>query len=146
MEKNLKQRLDDLQQAYPTVSVRLWCMDEHRLGLKPIHRRAWFPWWVMPIAPFRWRFEWCWVYGFVEPHSGQTDWWLLPRANSICLSKVLEAVAKANGIDAEHPVLLVLDQARAYYSEVAATTRFVSRVFATLLTRATACRTVMVSS
>jgi hypothetical protein len=30
-----------LKEAHPTAKVELWCEDEHRLGLKPILRRAW---------------------------------------------------------------------------------------------------------
>ena len=32
-----------LKETYPTAKVELWCEDEHRLGLKPILRRAWSP-------------------------------------------------------------------------------------------------------
>ena len=112
MEKKLHKDYQELSQAHPQQKVRLWSMDEHRIGLKPIHRRAWFPWWVVPTAKFKWCFEWLWVYGFVEPNKGETDWWLLPRVNHESFSKVLEAFARSNGVDREHPAILVLDQAR----------------------------------
>lgn len=111
MEKNLQQRHAQLQQAYPQVEVPLWTMDEHRVGLKSVQRRAWFPWWLVPTAPFAWRFQWCWVYGFVRPDTGETDWWLLPKVSAVVFSQVLAAFAQTYGIDPHHPVLLVLDQA-----------------------------------
>ncbi|MGK7919077.1 MAG: hypothetical protein AB4080_03600 [Trichodesmium sp.] len=61
-KKKLQQRLQELE-IKVGKSVRLWTMDEHRVGLKPVIRRDWFPWWEVPIAPVHWRFEWCWVYG-----------------------------------------------------------------------------------
>lgn len=111
MEKNLQQRHAQLQQTYSQVEVPIWTMDEHRVGLKSIQRRAWFPWWVVTIAPFTWRFQWCWVYGFVRPDTGETDWWLLPKVKAEVFSQVLAAFAQTHGIDQYHPVLLVLDQA-----------------------------------
>ncbi len=61
-KKKLQQRLQELE-IKVGKSLRLWTMDEHRVGLKPVIRRDWFPWWEVPIAPVHWRFEWCWVYG-----------------------------------------------------------------------------------
>jgi transposase len=48
----------------------------------------------------------------VEPSTGETDWWLLSHANTTSFSLVLAALARANGIDEQHPAMLVLDQAR----------------------------------
>jgi hypothetical protein len=39
-----------LKEAYPTAKIELWCEDEHRLGLKPIIRKAWSPIGERPIV------------------------------------------------------------------------------------------------
>ena len=110
MEKKLPQRVKELEIKLGKP-VRLWAMDEHRVGLKPVLRRDWFPWWEVPIAPVNWQFKWFWVYGFVEPSSGESEWWLFDRAETQIMSCLLEVFVKAQGIDEEHPALLVLDRA-----------------------------------
>ncbi len=82
MEKKLNLRAIELQNQYPDAEIEVWAMDEHRVGLKPVLRRIWVPWWDTPTASVHWRFEWVWVYGFVHPESGETYWWILPRVNS----------------------------------------------------------------
>jgi hypothetical protein len=61
-------------------------MDEHRLGLKPITRGVWAPeanvyrerqaltQGERPIALGHHRYEWLYVWGFVEPATGNTVW------------------------------------------------------------------------
>ena len=45
-------------------------MDEHRIGLKPILRGIWAPKGERPIALSHHRYEWLYVWGFVEPVTG----------------------------------------------------------------------------
>ncbi|NEP87736.1 MAG: hypothetical protein F6K18_13430 [Okeania sp. SIO2C2] len=47
----------------------------------------------------------------VEPSSGQSEWWLFDRVETQIMSLILEAFALPEGIDQEHPALLVLDRA-----------------------------------
>jgi hypothetical protein len=70
--KKLNTEVEALQQTYPEATVELWCEDEHRIGLKPVLRRVYVPEGEVPIASVNWRFEWLWLYSFVEPQSGQT--------------------------------------------------------------------------
>ena len=51
-------RVARLKEAYPTAKVELWCEDEHRLGLKPIIRKAWGPVGERPIVKVHQRYEW----------------------------------------------------------------------------------------
>lgn len=37
----LPEEVQHLQQIYPQAKIGLWCMDEHRIGLKPVVRRIW---------------------------------------------------------------------------------------------------------
>lgn len=86
-------------------------MDEHRVGLKPVLRRIWVPWWEPPIAQVQWRYEWVWVYGFVHPVSGETYWWILPRVNIDLFNRALADFAHHFGLGADKHILLTVDQA-----------------------------------
>lgn len=117
MEKKLEQRVRQLEQQYPEAEIQLWAFDEHRLGLKPLLRRIWVQWWETPTAEVNWKFEWLWVYGFVEPQSGQTYWWLIPRVNTAWFNEVLANFARFLGLGNNKQILLVLDQARWHTSK-----------------------------
>lgn len=79
-KKKLQQETTRLQSEYPDADVEVWAMDEHRLGLKPVLRRIWVDEWTTPTAQVNWRFEWLWLYGFVQPETGLTYWWILKRS------------------------------------------------------------------
>ena len=74
-------------------------------------RRIYVPEGCTPVASVNWKFEWLWVYGFVEPQSGETYWWILPYVNSQLFNRVLEDVAKVLGLGKDKRILLVVDQA-----------------------------------
>lgn len=97
--------------------MELWAEDEHRIGLKPIYRRIWVSWSDVPIARIKWQYKWVWLYGFVNPESGETYWWLMPFVNSEIFSQVLEDFAQHFGIGKNKQVLLVLDGARWHTSK-----------------------------
>lgn len=82
-------------------------MDEHRVGLKPILRRAWARRGERPHVVVRPRYEWLYVYGFVAPESGETEFWLAPSVNTDTFRRVLEAFVRGRGAE----ILLVLDRA-----------------------------------
>jgi hypothetical protein len=86
-------------------------MDEHRVGLKPILRRVWAPRGQRPRAVVRPRYQWEYVYGFVQPETGATEWRLLPTVNSAVFTLALAHFAQAVGAGPDKQVLLVLDQA-----------------------------------
>lgn len=97
--------------AYPDRDVALWTEDEHRLGLLPVLRRVWAPVGQRPIAAVSRRYQWTYVYGFIRPDTGQSWWCLLPTVSIAAMTLALAAFARDEGIDAEHPVALVLDNA-----------------------------------
>lgn len=101
-----------MQQAHPDADVEVWAQDEQRVGLKPVLRQAWFPWYEPAVVPMRWRFEWFWLYGFVCPQTGHTYWWLMPRVNTETFSHVLQDFARHFGVGLHKRMVLVLDQAR----------------------------------
>ena len=111
MEKKLALEHKRLQAQYPEALVEVWAMDQHRLGLKPIQRRVWVQQGEPPIAAVNWRFQWLWLYGFVEPESGETYWWILPQVNIDLFNKALTDFAQHFGVGTHKQIILVLDQA-----------------------------------
>jgi len=97
--------------AHPTATLAIWAEDEHRLGVLPVVRRVWAPQGQRPLAHVRRHDEWLYVYGFVRPATGQSWWCLLPTVNAEAMSLALATFARAEGIDAHHRAMLVVDQA-----------------------------------
>jgi transposase len=93
--------------------VEVWAEDEARLGLKPIVRRVWARRGKTqrPLAASHHRYQWMYVYGFVHPHGGQSEWWLLGGVNTPAMSAVLTEFAQLVGAGKNKRVILVLDRA-----------------------------------
>ncbi len=100
-----------LAERYPKATVEVWAFDEHRLGLKPIIRKVWAPKGQRPIAAVNYRYEWTYLYGFVHPETGRTEWFILPRVNVPWFNQALAALAKAIGAGPDKQVVLVIDGA-----------------------------------
>lgn len=112
MEKGgLAEQLALIQAQDPAHEVALWTEDEHRLGLFPVLRRVWAPKGQRPLAPVCRRYQWTYVYGFVRPDTGQSWWGLLPTVSIPAMTVALAAFARDEGIDPEHRVALVVDNA-----------------------------------
>jgi len=103
--------VEKLEKRYPESDVEVWSMDEHRLGLKPVLRKEWVDEYSNATAKINWKFQWLWLYGFVEPGTGETYWWLLPFVNIELFSRVLKDFACHFQIGSKKRVLLVIDQA-----------------------------------
>lgn len=57
------------------------------------------------------RYEWLYVFGFVEPKTGKTVWYLLPTVSIVVMERVLKNFARAVGAGKDKHVVLVLDGA-----------------------------------
>jgi DDE superfamily endonuclease len=86
-------------------------MDEHRIGLKPIIRRAWSKCGQRPILPVYPRYEWLYVYGFVHPFSGRTFWLLMPTVSIPAFNAALREFAAFTNLVADKRIFLFVDQA-----------------------------------
>jgi transposase len=109
--KKLPEEVDQLRQAHPEAAIELWSGDEHRLGLKPILRRVWAKKGSKVTAVVKPRYQWMYLYGCVQPHSGQTSWLLMPTVNVEIFSLALSAFAQEQGVGPGKHLALVLDQA-----------------------------------
>jgi hypothetical protein len=105
--KKLPEEVEKLHQAYPEASIELWSQDEHRIGLKPILRRVWARKGTRVRAVVRPRYQWMYLYGFVEPQSGKTSWLLMPTVNTAAFSLALAAFAQEQGVGPDKHLLLV---------------------------------------
>ncbi len=100
-----------VQQAFPQATVEVWATDQHRVGLKPILRRVWVRKGSRPRVAVQHRFQWLYLYSFVQPASGQTEWLLLPTVRADVFTIALAQFAQAVGAGPAKRILLVLDQA-----------------------------------
>jgi transposase len=89
----------------------VWVMDEHRLGLKPILRRVWALPGQRPMAPVHHRYEWLYVYGFVQPTSGRSFWLLMPTVSVPAFNLALYHFAQFAGAGPDLEIRLLVDQA-----------------------------------
>jgi transposase len=89
----------------------VWATDEHRLGLKPIHRRVWAPIGERPTALGHHRYEWLYVTAFVAPMSGETVWFVSNGIDKPFFIELLKALAQETGAGRDRIVVLVLDNA-----------------------------------
>lgn len=116
-KQQLRQRVQQLQQQHPNASIEVWSFDEHRLGLKPIVRRVWTLIGERPSATVYHRYEWLYLYGYVHPKTGQTEWFIIPRVNVQWFNLVLQSFAEAVGVGKDKIVVLVLDRAGWHMSD-----------------------------
>lgn len=94
-------------------------MDEGRFGLKTWFRRRWCPRGVRPPWIVHERYEWLWLYGAVEPQTGQSVLGLLPHLNATCFQAFLSEISRTF-LTAQEPgrLGLILDNAPAHRSQV----------------------------
>jgi len=75
--------------------IRVFVSDETRLGLMPIIRRRITLKGVKPIVKVHHRFENYYIYGAVEPTTGDNFFWELPYLNSACFQVFLDEFSMA---------------------------------------------------
>lgn len=98
-------------EQYPDAIVEIWAQDEARFGLIPSTRRIWARRGHRPLASSRRRYEWGYLYGFVHPRSGRTEWVLGSTVNVDAMSKVLADFAVQVGAGPKKRVIVVWDGA-----------------------------------
>ncbi len=116
-KQRLQQRVQQLQQQHPSARIEVWSFDEHRLGLKPIWRHVWTTIGERPIASVYHRYEWLYLYGYVHPKTGQSEWFIIPRVNVQWFNLVLQLFAEAITAGDDKLVVLVLDRAGWHMSD-----------------------------
>src|SRR5207248_9048085 len=64
-----------------------------------------------PIIRVQQHYEWLYVYGFVHPESGESQWLLLPSVNVEIFTIALKHFAQAVSAGPDRRIILVLDRA-----------------------------------
>ena len=75
--------------------VRYWCMDESRWGLKTLTGRVLTLRGVKPVMPVQWPRDAFWLYGAVEPQTGESFFYRFSHLDSVCFERFLEQFSLA---------------------------------------------------
>ena len=89
-------------------------MDEARFGQQGTLTKIWAPRGSRPVAVKQTRYEWVYLYGAVDPVTGDSAALLLPHVNTDCMNLFLKVLAETLAPD-EHAVL-VMDNAGWHHS------------------------------
>ena len=95
-------------------SVRLFCQDESRLGILPVAQRRITSMGVKPVATVDYSYDWFYLYGAVEPLTGERFFLELPRLTGECFQIFI------NQLSATFPNtlnLMVLDNGRFHHAK-----------------------------
>lgn len=103
-KKKLPQRLESViekvRQVYKAWQrLRYWCQDESRMGLHTMRGRLLTLKGVKPKGKVQWNFQALWLYGLVEPLTGESFFYEFCHLDTVCLEKFLELFAQANPED-----------------------------------------------
>ena len=120
-------------EAFSERPVRLFFEDETRLGLKLLHphrggvgyRRVTARG-IRPVQPYQVLYEYYWLYGAVEPRTGEAFYFEMPALDVDCFSVFLAEFAKSY---AETLNVVVLDGAPAHAGHALAVPENVALVF-----------------
>ena len=81
--------------AEKPASVRYWCQDESRFDLRTIPGRKITATGVKPVGLGQWQSEGYYLYGLVEPKSGENFFWEFSPMDSACFQVYLQEFARA---------------------------------------------------
>lgn len=81
--------------AEKPASVRYWCQDESRFDLRTIPGRKITATGVKPVGLGQWLSQGYYLYGLVEPKSGENFFWEFSHMDSACFQVYLQKFARA---------------------------------------------------
>ena len=93
--KLLKSYYSNQPGAKKPASVRYWCQDESRFDLRTIPGRKITATGVKPVGLRQWQSEGYYLYGLVEPKSGENFFWEFSHMDSACFQVYLQEFARA---------------------------------------------------
>lgn len=98
-----------MRRAYPEKTVRVFVMDEARFGQQGTLTKVWAPRNSRPTAVKQTRYEWVYLYGAVDPLTGDATALLLRHVDTAHMNAFLKVFGESLAAD-EHAVL-VMDNA-----------------------------------
>ena len=78
---------------FPHRRVRYWSSDESRVGLLSVQGRKLTGFGIKPVGLSQWEFRYRWLYGLVEPRSGEAFVLEFSHLDSHCFERFLEQFA-----------------------------------------------------
>lgn len=78
------------------MAIRYWCQDETRVGLKTIARRRITAKGVKPVGRVQWEFKAFWLYGVVEPKTGESLFWEFSHLDQVCFGQFLQVLSQTD--------------------------------------------------
>lgn len=74
--------------------IRFFCGDETRIGLKTLSGRKITKKGIKPIGPVQWQFQATYLYGIVEPLTGEHFFWEFSHLNTDCFQIFLNLISQ----------------------------------------------------
>ena len=93
------------------INIRYWCQDETRIGLKTITGKVITACGVKPVGLYQWLFKYLWLYGLVEPKTGDSFFYEFSHLDTVCFEKFLELFSQAYSNEIH---IIQLDNGRAH--------------------------------
>ena len=95
-------------------SVRLFCQDESRFGILPVVQRRITACGVKPVATVDYQYDWFYLYGAVEPRTGERFFLELPRLTGECFQIFIDEFSATfpNTLN-----IMVLDNGRFHHAK-----------------------------
>lgn len=103
-----------LEKASSFETIRIFCQDETRFGLLPVSSRRITLLGIKPITKVNYTFESFYLYGAVEPITGQSFFLEMPWLNGSCFQVFLDEFAKVYPTSLN---ILVLDNGRFHHGK-----------------------------
>jgi transposase len=98
-----------IREQYPDKRIAVWFQDEARIGQQGTLTRVWAQRGSRPRAIRQTEYQWGYLFGAVNPLTGQSSALISPTVSTRLMSAHLRMIAEASGADVH--VVLVLDGA-----------------------------------
>lgn len=102
------------KQRGETQKIRYWCGDETRLGLQTIEGKILTIKGVKPQGKKQWKFDYYYLYGLVEPQTGETFYYEFSHLDTPCFETFLERFSE---VYPEEIQILQVDNASSHTTE-----------------------------
>jgi transposase len=96
-------------QEHPGRRIEIWVQDEARVGQQGTLTRRWGLTGSRPTAVKQTEYEWVYLFGAVNPRTGDSSALLAPRANTEYMNHPLRFISEQAGPEVQ--IILVLDRA-----------------------------------
>ena len=108
-------QVEDVISEKQRPSIRLFCQDESRFGILPVVQRRITTCGVKPVATVDYQYDWFYLYGAVEPLTGDGLFLELPRLTGECFQIFIDELSAQTFADTLN--IMVLDNGRFHHAK-----------------------------